>query len=118
MSMISSPPIGATAYGVSGQAYQVMQIVDDRAILTCPSGTVRAPLSAIVRWELPPPTEVPPPEFQPGDPLEVYFPHVQEWRGGFTYLEPHRNPEKCWLTDSQGIEHSSRLEWVRRDADL
>jgi hypothetical protein len=68
MSMISSPPIGATAYGVSGQAHAVMQIVDDRVILTSPDGSAkRAPLSAIVRWELPPPTEVPPQPFKPGD---------------------------------------------------
>jgi hypothetical protein len=55
-----------------------------------------------------------PPPFQLGDPLEVYFPHVDQWRGGFRYLEAHRNPEKIWLTDSRGIEHGSRLEWVRR----
>jgi hypothetical protein len=122
MPMISNPPIGATAYSRAGSACTVAEVGDNRVLLNCPSGSVRVPLSAIVRWEIPKPTptSTPPPiktnpqPFQLGDPLEVYFPHVDQWRRGFRYLEPHRNPEKCWLTDSQGIEHGSRLEWVRR----
>jgi hypothetical protein len=77
MSMTSSPPIGATAYGVSGQVCTVAEVEGDRVILTSPDGSVkRAPLSAIVRWELPPPTEVPPQEFQLGD-------HVRYLGGGW-----------------------------------
>lgn len=55
-----------------------------------------------------------PPTYQRGEPIEVYFPHRGEWWGGYQYLEPHKNPERCWLTDSQGTEHSSQLEFVRK----
>jgi hypothetical protein len=123
------PPIGSWAWGGQGIAYQVADRYRQDGhywlTLATDSGPVEIPLERVQGWAEvppsptaeatpPPPIEIHPQQFQLGDPLEVYFPHVDQWRRGFRYLEPHRNPEKCWLTDSQGIEHGSRLEWVRR----
>jgi hypothetical protein len=58
MPMTSSPPIGAIAYSRSGNACTVAQVEDGRVMLNCPSGSVRVPLSAIVRWEIPEPLTV------------------------------------------------------------
>jgi hypothetical protein len=105
----SSPPIGATAYGESGQACTVQGVEGDRVLLSCPTGPVRVLQSAIVRWELPP-------KFQPGDLVEVYFPDHQRWVGGSRFIGPSPYPNKVWLIDRQEIEGVSRIDWVRRQA--
>jgi hypothetical protein len=126
---ITHPPLGAWVWGNQGIAYQVTRRFERGGqywlTLATDSGPVEMPLARVAGWAEvppsptaeatpPPPIEAPPKAFHPGDPIEVYFPDDDRWRAGFRYLEPHRDPEKCWLTDSQGIEHASRLEWVRR----
>ena len=49
----SSPPPGAIAFGESGSGYPLVRIEGNRWILQGPSGLIRVPAHAVVRW-LPP----------------------------------------------------------------
>jgi hypothetical protein len=51
--MKSSPPVGAIAYGKSGLAYEVLEVMPDRIRLKNESGETIARISAILRWEPP-----------------------------------------------------------------
>jgi hypothetical protein len=55
MPTISEPPVGAIAYGRSGVPCIVTALESERVVLRCPDGaSLRVPLTAIARWELPP----------------------------------------------------------------
>lgn len=115
--MSSNPPIGAIAYGRSGNACTVTQVEGDRVLLSCPAGFVRVPRSAIVRWETPgsgQPSTPPAPQFKPGDLVEVWFEDYQRWVGGYRFVEMSSWVNKAWLVDPKGVEGLSRVEWVRR----
>jgi hypothetical protein len=50
----SNIPVGAIAHSRSGNRGIVTQVESDRVVVKCPDGLKRVPISAIVRWELPP----------------------------------------------------------------
>jgi hypothetical protein len=52
--MLSSPPVGAIAFGLSGIACKVAEVQPDRVVLLCPDGLKQVRHTAITRWELPP----------------------------------------------------------------
>jgi hypothetical protein len=52
--MLSSPPVGAIAFGLSGIACTVAEVQQDRVVLLCPDGVKQVRHTAIARWELPP----------------------------------------------------------------
>jgi hypothetical protein len=56
--MISSPPVGAIAFGRSGNSGIITALEADRIVLRCPDGVKRVPLEAIARWEMPKPLKV------------------------------------------------------------
>jgi hypothetical protein len=62
MLTISKPPLGAIAFGRSGVPCIVTALESERVVLRCPDGaSLRVPVTAIARWELPavPKTPVP-----------------------------------------------------------
>jgi hypothetical protein len=50
--IVSSPPMSAITYGITGVPYIITALEADRVVLRCPDGLKRVPLDAIIRWEL------------------------------------------------------------------
>jgi hypothetical protein len=68
MLTISKPPVGAIAFGRSGVPCIVTALESERVVLRCPDGaSLRVPLTAIARWELPGVPTIP----TPGDRVQL-----------------------------------------------
>jgi hypothetical protein len=108
MLMSSDLKTGAIAIGNTGIGYPVTQIEGDRLVLKTPDGLKRVPWSAVIRWELPPP------RFQPGQKIEVFFPHKQRWRSGYRFLGYSQEwTDRAWLQCPEGHQAQSKLEFLR-----
>jgi hypothetical protein len=107
----SKPPVGAIAFGQSGVGYPVKEVEGDRLVLQTPSGLKRVPWGAVIRWEVPAAT---PPNYQPGQNIEVYFPSKKIWRRGYQFLSYSQNwPDRAWLHCPEGHEATCKASLLR-----
>lgn len=96
--------VGKVAFGQSGRSGRIIKIDDDGVTLDCQGQIVLVMVSSIVRTE----------DFLQGEPLQIWCPETRRWRSGFSYVSPHSSGKRHWISDRNGIEHTSPCEMTRR----
>jgi hypothetical protein len=99
--MITSPPVGAIAFGRSGVACTVAEVQPDRVVLLCSDGVKQVRPTAIARWELP---------TKPGTPKSGDRVKLKNTNLFYTLIEVFEVP--YWINGDRTVELWARCKSI------